>query len=136
MAIIYFGITVRDITDEESKELVDTMVKQNIVEIGDQDWVIDELGYDGRSYFVDHLDSDRGDGWHYVFHAASDQSNDEGWLTIRFNWYDAGAQARGRVSYSRRFDEFIEVLHNLSTLRDEIHGLTDKEVSVGAIEER
>lgn len=134
MVVVYFGITVSEITEEESRKLIDELVDEGIIDIGNQDWEIVELGYDGQTYFVDHLNSD--DRSNFIFHAISDQSHDSGWLTIKFNWYNSSAKTRDRVSYKSRFDDFIKVLSNLSSLSEEVKKHTDKQVAVGAIEER
>lgn len=136
MVVVQFGVAVGNLTEVESEELIDEIVEEGLIEIGQQEWEIDELSYDGSRYSVDYMNSAQGDRSHYVFHAASEQTHDEGWLIIRFNWYDSNARTRDRVSYKTRFDEFIENLRTLSSLGNQVKKFTDKEVAVGAIEER
>lgn len=136
MVVVYFGIAVGNVTKKESRELIENLAEKGVIDIGEQDWEIDELGYDGKTYFVDYVNEDHGSRSNYICHAASEQSYESGLLTVKFNWYDSNARMRDRVGYANRFDEFVAVLSNLSNLGDEIRMHTDKEIAVGAIEER
>jgi len=136
MVDISFGVVVSDITESESKELIDKLGGQGVVEVGDQRGDIHELGYDGDRFHVNYVESDTVGGPNYVFHAASETPAGAGRLMITFDWFHGDAKTRDRVSFNDRFDQFVDIQQNLSSLRDDIRSVSEKEVTVGTIEIR
>ena len=143
MAIIEFGLVISDITESEGMELLNELNQNDIIDSYAYEGKIEEISYHKYRYSVEHIETKNqygqkdGRDRNYVLHATSevdDKSNEKGWLTLRWGFYESSTKRRDRVSYKSNIGALIENLENTSELCGAVEEFTDSEVSAGAIE--